>query len=78
MTLKKIDFGPTGVTVAENIRRLREDRNLGHTDLSRLLADHGRDIAPLGLRRIEEKTRRVDVDDLMALAKRSAFHQSCC
>jgi transcriptional regulator with XRE-family HTH domain len=69
VTLKKIDFGPTGVTVADNIRRLRTDRNLGHTELSRLLANHGRDIAPLGIRRIEAGTRRVDVDDLLALAE---------
>jgi hypothetical protein len=65
---KKIELGPTGVTVAHNIRRLREVRRLGHTELSRELAGVGRDIAPLGLRRIETGERRVDVDDLLALA----------
>jgi transcriptional regulator with XRE-family HTH domain len=68
MPVKKIDLGPTGTTVADNIRQIRETRHLGYTELSRLLADHGRDIAPLGLRRIEARERRVDVDDLMALA----------
>jgi hypothetical protein len=48
--------------------RLREVRRLGHAELSRELADVGRDIAPLGLRRIETGERRVDVDDLLALA----------
>jgi transcriptional regulator with XRE-family HTH domain len=65
---RKIELGPTGVTVAHNIRRLREARRLGHTALSQELADAGRDIAPLGLRRIETGDRRVDVDDLLALA----------
>ena len=54
--------------MADNIRRLREDQRLGHTELSRELSALGREIAPLGLRRIETGDRRVDVDDLMALA----------
>lgn len=36
--------------------------------LSRELTKAGRDIPPLGLGRIENGTRRVDVDDLTALA----------
>jgi transcriptional regulator with XRE-family HTH domain len=36
--------------------------------LSRQLAEVGREIPPLGLRRIESGERRVDVDDLVALA----------
>lgn len=36
--------------------------------MSRQLAEIGREIPPLGLRRIESGERRVDVDDLVALA----------
>lgn len=43
-------------------------RRLGYAELSRKLAEMGRDIPPLGLRRIESGERRVDVDDLVALA----------
>lgn len=68
MAVNKIDLGPTGVTVAHNIRRLREAQRLGYTELSRMLSDLGWEIAPLGLRRIEQEARRVDVDDLLALA----------
>ena len=56
------------MTTAYNIRRIREARRLGYAELSRLLADRGRKIAPLGLRRIESGDRRVDADDLIALA----------
>jgi hypothetical protein len=40
----------------------------GFARLSRELTKAGRDIPPLGLGRIESCTRRVDVDDLTALA----------
>lgn len=40
----------------------------GYARLSRELTKAGRDIPPLGLGRIEAGTRRVDVDDLTALA----------
>ena len=68
MTVKKIDLGPTGMTVARNIRQFREDRRLGYAELSRLLAAHKREIPPLGLRRVEAGARRVDADDIVALA----------
>jgi transcriptional regulator with XRE-family HTH domain len=68
MAGKKSDHGPTGAAVASNVKRIREARNLGYAEMSRRLADVHRDIPPLGLRRIESGERRVDVDDLMALA----------
>jgi len=46
----------------------RERMGLTYAELSRLLVRNGRDLAPLALRRIEAGTRRVDVDDLVALA----------
>ena len=65
---KRIDLGPIGVAVAANIERLRESRNLSYAELSRRLDERGRPIAPLGLTRIRDHQRRVDVDDLVALA----------
>lgn len=65
---KKSDLGPVGVNVTNTVRHFREDRRLGYAELSRKLAEIGRDIPPLGLRRIESGERKVDVDDLVALA----------
>lgn len=68
MAGKEITEGATGLTVRENVRRLREDRDMSWAQMSRFLERAGRPIAPLGLRRIEDGSRRVDVDDLMAIA----------
>jgi len=66
MTGKTSDFGPTGITVTHRVAQLRGD--MSYAELSRRLEKLGRPIPPLGLRRIEGGARRVDVDDLMALA----------
>jgi transcriptional regulator with XRE-family HTH domain len=68
MAGKEIFEGATGRTVRENIRRVREERDMTWAQMSRFLDKAGRPIAPLGLRRVEEGARRVDVDDLMAIA----------
>ena len=65
---KTIEPGPIGVAVAQNLEGLRESRNLTYAELSRRLTQLGRPIAPLGLTRIRDRQRRVDVDDLVALA----------
>ncbi|QFS93782.1 hypothetical protein FIV07_23750 [Mycobacterium sp. THAF192] len=65
---RKNPLGPTGATVAANVKRLRTKHGLAFTELSARLADLGRPIPPLGLRKIESQDRRVDADDLMALA----------
>jgi transcriptional regulator with XRE-family HTH domain len=65
---KRIDLGPIGVAVAANIERLRKSQNLSYAQLSRRLHELGCPIAPLGLTRIRDHQRRVDVDDLVALA----------
>lgn len=62
------DIGPTGKTVAANVKRLREAKNLTFAKLAEAISDNGRDMKPLALRRIEALARRVDVDDLFALA----------
>lgn len=65
---KRNPLGPTGETMRANLRRLREAKNLGYIKLARMLEEIGRPIPELGLRRIESGDRRVDVDDLVALA----------
>ncbi|MBQ0863385.1 MULTISPECIES: helix-turn-helix domain-containing protein [Streptomyces] len=61
-------LGPVGLTVQRNVKRLREEQNLGLAALSRRLDGIGRKIPTLGLSRIESGERRVDADDLVALA----------
>ncbi|UAK34174.1 helix-turn-helix domain-containing protein [Nocardia asteroides] len=67
-TEKKNPLGATGETVRENVRLHRERLNLKFADLSRRLEAAGRPIPVLGLSRIEKGERRVDSDDLVALA----------
>ena len=66
--LTKNPLGPSGRAVAANIRRLLDEQNLKFVDLANRLKDLGRPIPPLGLRKIVGETRRVDADDLVALA----------
>ncbi|MDZ4235260.1 MAG: helix-turn-helix transcriptional regulator [Dietzia sp.] len=61
-------LGTTGATVARNIRRVRLERGLAYTELAEQLEELGREVPTWGLRKIESGGRRVDVDDLMALA----------
>ncbi|WP_319431561.1 helix-turn-helix transcriptional regulator [Mycobacterium sp. RTGN5] len=63
-----VQRGPTAETVAANIKRLREGQNLGLRALAARLADAGRPLPHTALDKIERGTRRVDVDDLMAIA----------
>lgn len=64
----KSELGLTALVVAANVKRHRERMGLGFAQLSRELVRAGRDIPPLGLGRIESGDRRVDVDELTALA----------
>jgi hypothetical protein len=66
MTEKKNPLGPTGKTVAANVKRLRG--GMQFKELAARLEEIGRPIPVLGLRRIEAEERRVDADDLVALA----------
>jgi transcriptional regulator with XRE-family HTH domain len=54
--------------VVANLVQLREDRKLTYRELADRLAELGRAIPTLGLARIEKGERRVDADDLVALA----------
>lgn len=63
-----MEIGPIGARVADRVAHFRDARRLSYAELSRMLTDMGRDIAPLGLRRLEAGQRKVDADDLVALA----------
>jgi transcriptional regulator with XRE-family HTH domain len=63
---QKNPLGPTGHQVAENVKRLRGA--MTYRELSDRLDQLGRPIPVLGLSRIENAARRVDADDLVALA----------
>jgi transcriptional regulator with XRE-family HTH domain len=60
--------GPTSERVAANLRRIRRQREMTTAQLSRRLAELGQPIQDTGITKIEKGERRVDVDDLMALA----------
>jgi transcriptional regulator with XRE-family HTH domain len=60
--------GPAGKVLAANIQRLRKRKGLTFAELSARTEKIGNPIAVLGLRRIERAERRVDYDDLLALA----------
>ena len=68
MGTNAVQRGPTADTVAANVKRLREQQNLGLRALAQRLATTGRPLTHTALDKIERGTRRVDVDDLTALA----------
>jgi transcriptional regulator with XRE-family HTH domain len=53
---------------AENLRRVRQERGLSYAELSRRLRGIGHPILDTSLLKIEKGDRRIDVDDLVALA----------
>jgi len=60
--------GPSAERVRDNIKALRKERGLDLADLSQRLGDLGQPISVSGLSKLELGQRRVDVDDLVALA----------
>jgi hypothetical protein len=68
MPNREISPGPTGQRVAENVATLRESLGYTKTELGRLLADLGRPMTLDVLTKLESQHRRVDPDDLVALA----------
>ncbi|WP_207957363.1 helix-turn-helix domain-containing protein [Streptomyces sp. YIM 98790] len=58
----------TGQTVRQNVARLRKVRDMTTYQMAQRMAEVGRPIPQSGISRIESGARRVDVDDLMALA----------
>lgn len=65
---KSEKLGPTGEAVRANVRRLRDEQGISAAQLSARMGALDRRIPLVGIQRIEAGTRRVDADDLVALA----------
>ncbi|GAA4865871.1 helix-turn-helix transcriptional regulator [Kitasatospora terrestris] len=61
-------WGPTSRQVAANLLRLRKARGLSTTQLAASLKSLGQPVPATGITRVEKGERRVDTDDLVALA----------
>lgn len=61
-------LGPAGNNVRRNVRRLREQHRWSYREVEERLSRAGRAISTLALSAIDTGERRVDVDDLVALA----------
>jgi transcriptional regulator with XRE-family HTH domain len=61
-------LGAAGNNVRRNVRRLREERQWSYREVEERLSRAGRAIPVLALSAIDSGERRVDVDDLVALA----------
>lgn len=68
MATHPIELGPAGQRVAAAVQVLRVDRKMTQTDLALAMAEAGRPIIKSGVNKLEQGKRRVDADDLMALA----------
>src|SRR5664280_2511629 len=68
MGARAVELGDVGRSVAHNVKALREARGLTQTDVSDRMRTIGRPLLPTGVLKVEQGTRRVDVDDLVALA----------
>ncbi|MFE3220267.1 helix-turn-helix domain-containing protein [Streptomyces antimycoticus] len=66
--LTKNPLGLSGEQVRRNVTRMREARGWDKKELARRVTELGRPMPELAIGRIEAGTRRVDVDDLVALA----------
>ena len=69
MAGKPKELGVASRRVARNVRLLRHHRDLTYVALSKRLTEIGHPILDTGLMKIEKGDRRVDVDDLTALAE---------
>jgi len=68
LTGRVIGVGPIGRRVGINVGSLRRDRGLSRDALAARLRTSAAAIPASGIARIEAGTRRVDVDELVALA----------
>jgi transcriptional regulator with XRE-family HTH domain len=62
------ELGASGRRVAANIEKLREDRHLNQEQLAERVQNLGRPMTRQAISKVEGLDRRVDVDDLVALA----------
>lgn len=64
-----MQLGEVGRVVANNVERLRKEHGWTYQELSDRMSEAHRPIPPLGLRKIREGKRRIDVDELFTLCK---------
>jgi transcriptional regulator with XRE-family HTH domain len=69
MATRKVELGPVGEYVRATIRATRRGRNLTLDDLAKRLALRSHVLSKAVLSQIETGGRRVDVDDLVAIAR---------
>lgn len=60
--------GPTARRLADSLRRIRRGQNVTTAELSRRLMALGQPVPDTSITKTEQGTRRVDADDLVALA----------
>lgn len=68
MATNEVPRGPISAYVVANVKRLRAERRWSLVELSEEMGRIGRPMLSSGLHRLESGRRRVDVDDLAALA----------
>ncbi|MEV6079670.1 helix-turn-helix transcriptional regulator [Streptomyces sp. NPDC052069] len=68
MSAKPLEIGAAGVHAGQAVARLREARGWDQQELIARLSEAGRSMSQPIVSRIEAGARRVDVDDLVALA----------
>ena len=68
MATRPIDIGDVGRTVAANVTRYRKRRGYSMRALAEELTTNGRTMSASAISQIENTARRVDVDDLFAIA----------
>jgi len=68
MAKRRVEIGETGETVRSNVARIRKRKDLTLRDVADRLQETDRPLAFNTLSEIERGARRVDVDDLVALA----------
>ncbi|MCX4099131.1 helix-turn-helix domain-containing protein [Nocardia sp. alder85J] len=65
---RAVPVGAAGMKAAQRVRDCRQAAELTLNDVSTLLTDYGHPIDLSSLARLEKGLRRIDVDDLVALA----------
>jgi transcriptional regulator with XRE-family HTH domain len=68
MATRALELGPIGQHVADSVARIRRGKGLEQSDLAELVTGTGRPMSASILSKIEAGRRRIDVDDLVALA----------
>src|SRR4051794_40249041 len=68
MGTNAIARGPVAESVAANVQAIRKRRGMSQQQLAARLGELGRPLQKAAIAKIESRDRRVDVDDLAALA----------